>query len=269
MDRIKTTALIFIAAALFSSGPQAEPDKLQQILEGAHRSDSNKARDVYRHPAQTLQWLGLKDTMTVVEVFPGGGWYTEILAPYLRDNGAYYAAGFDKDSSVKFLREGAARFNQKLEAEPSLYDKVLMTVLAPPDKTTLAPAASADMVLTFRNVHNWMDAGTDEAVFRAMFRALKPGGTLGVVEHRQPADKPQDPKAKTGYVTEKYVISLAERVGFTFIDRSDINANPADTGDYAKGVWTLPPTLALGDTDKEKYLAIGESDRMTLKFRKP
>lgn len=269
MDRIKTTALIFVAAALFSTGPQAEPDKLQQILDGDHRSASNKARDVYRHPAQTLQWLGLKDTMSVVEVFPGGGWYTEILAPYLRDKGTYYAAGFDKDSSVKFLREGAARFNQKLEAEPSLYDKVILTVLAPPEKTAIAPANSADMVLTFRNVHNWMDAGTDETVFRAMFAALKPGGVLGVVEHRQAASTAQDPKAKSGYVTEEYVISLAKRVGFAFVDRSEINANPSDTRDYPKGVWTLPPTLALGDTDKEKYLAIGESDRMTLKFRKP
>ncbi len=253
------------------AGAHAEPqsEKLQQIVAGEHRSADNKARDVYRHPVETLTWLGLRDDMTVVEIFPGGGWYTEILAPFLRDKGKYYAAGFNAESHSRFMRESVQQFKDKLAGSPALYDKVVITVLDPPGKTEIAPKGSADMVLTFRNVHNWMAAGTDEAVFRAMYDALKPGGVLGVVEHRGDPNKPQDPKAQTGYVTEQYVIDLAKKVGFNFADRSDINANPKDTRDHPKGVWTLPPTLRMGDTDKEKFLAIGESDRMTLKFIKP
>ncbi|MDR2878057.1 MAG: methyltransferase [Chromatiales bacterium] len=244
-------------------------DKLEHIIAGDHRSAENKARDVYRHPLETLQWFGLRDDMTVVEISPGNGWYTEIIAPFVKDSGKYYAAGFDPNSSVDFLRKGAQRFNEKLKASPKLYGEVTTTVLAPPDQMDIAPAGSADLVLTFRNVHNWLAAGTAADVFTAMYRALKPGGTLGVVEHRAAAEKPLDPKAASGYVAEEQVMALAKEAGFEFVDRSEINANPADTKDYAEGVWTLPPTLRLGDKDREHYLAIGESDRMTLKFVKP
>lgn len=243
--------------------------KLERIVAGEHRTAENRERDVHRHPVETLRWFGLREDMTVVEISPGGGWYTEIIAPFVKGSGTYYAAGFDPDSSVEFFRRGAQRFAEKLEASPELYGEVVTTVLAPPGQMDIAPAGSADLVLTFRNVHNWMAAGTADDVFAAMYRALKPGGTLGVVEHRAAPGQPLDPKAASGYVGEEQVIALAKSAGFEFVDRSEINANPADAKDHPEGVWTLPPTLRLGAQDRERYLAIGESDRMTLKFVKP
>jgi len=241
---------------------------LNKLLTGDHRSAENKARDQYRHPVETLTFFGIKPDMTVVEIFPGGGWYTEILAPFLKDEGKYYAAGTDPDSSSKFAREAAKRFKEKMDAD-EIYSKVNITVLAPPDKATIAPAGTADMVLTFRNIHNWMGGGYADDVFNAMYKALKPGGTLGVVEHRGNPKIPQDPEAGSGYVNQDHAIKLAEKAGFKFVASSEVNANPRDTKDYKKGVWTLPPTFTLKDKDRDKYLAIGESDRFTLKFIKP
>jgi predicted methyltransferase len=247
---------------------QATDAKLQQVINGDHRSADNSARDQYRKPFETLNWLGIKDNMTVVEITPGGGWYTEILAPYLKENGSYYAAGFDGKNGASWAKRAVKRFNDKLAADPAHYGKVNVTVLAPPSNTEIAPAGSADMVLTFRNVHNWMAAGTSDAVFNAMYRALKPGGTLGVIEHRgNPAVK-QDPKAKSGYVNEAYTIAMAEKAGFKLAGKSELLANAKDSRNHPKGVWTLPPRLRLGNEDKAKYLAIGESDRMLLKFVK-
>jgi predicted methyltransferase len=242
---------------------------LQAAIAGAHRSDADKARDNYRHPQETLSFFGLKDNMTVVEVTPGGGWYSDILAPFLKERGTYYAAGFDPDSEVEYMKKGAQRYKEKLAAKPDVFGKTKVTILSPPSKTDIAPEGSADMVLTFRNVHNWMANDQAAEVFNAMFKALKPGGVLGVVEHRGNSTTPQDPKAASGYVREDAVIKLAENAGFKFEGKSEINANPKDTKDYAQGVWTLPPVLRLKEVDKEKYLAIGESDRMTLKFVKP
>jgi predicted methyltransferase len=242
---------------------------IQQILDGDHRSERNRARDKERHPLDTLLFFGIRPSMTVVEIFPSSGWYTEILAPLLRGQGKYYAAGFDAASHTAFFRRSVEEFNSKLAQRPDLYDQVVVTELAPPAKTAIAPPGSADMVLTFRNVHNWMKDGAAEAVFAAMYTALKSGGILGVVEHRGPGDKPQDPRAGTGYVREDHVIDLAKKAGFVLLAKSDINANAKDSKDYPRGVWTLPPTFAAGDTDKAKYAAIGESDRMTLKFQKP
>ncbi len=242
---------------------------LRSVLEGEHRSDKHKARDQYRHPIETLSWLGIKDDMSVVEIFPGGGWYSEILAPFLKDSGIFYAAGNDPDSNVKFFRKSAKRFKEKMESNKEAYGKVKITVLAPPDNTDIAPEGTVDMVLTFRNIHNWMKGGYADNVYSAMYKALKPGGILGVVEHRGNPQTEQDPKANSGYVNQDYAIKLAEKAGFIFVDSSEINANPKDTKDYPKGVWTLPPTLSLGSEDRDKYLEIGESDRMTLKFKKP
>lgn len=273
---LSTCAIALLVLLAFSPSPAARQEgdeqtraALQRIVAGEHRSEANKKRDVYRHPVETLTWFGIRDDMTVVEIWPGGGWYTEILAPFLKEKGKYYAAVFDSESDVPRIRQGVQRFKDKLAANPDLYGAVTVTELAPPKKLDIAPEGSADMVLTFRNVHNWMSNGYAEEVFKAMYRALKPGGILGVVEHRGDPAVPQDPKAASGYVTEAHVIELAEGAGFAFVDRSDINANPKDTKDYPQGVWTLPPTLRLGDVDRDKYLAIGESDRMTLKFRKP
>lgn len=243
-------------------------DTLKTILVMDHRSAQNMARDQYRHPVETLTFFGIEPNMTVVEIFPGGGWYTEILAPFLKDEGKYYAAGTDPNSSSRFSREAAARFKEKMDAN-EIYSKVNISILAPPDKTAIAPEGTADMVLTFRNIHNWMAGGYADDVFKAMYKALKPGGTLGVVEHRGNPEIPQDPKAESGYVNKDYAIKLAEKAGFKFVADSDVNANPKDTKDYEKGVWTLPPTLTMKDKDRDKYLAIGESDRFTLKFIKP
>ena len=243
---------------------------LQAAIAGAHRSEADKARDKYRHPLETLTWFGIKDNMTVVEVWPGrGGWYTDILAPFLKERGTYYAAGVDPQSSVEPRRIAAKSFKDKLAANTVVFGGVKETILSPPTHVDIAPEGSADMVLTFRNVHNWVADGQAEVVFKAMHRALKPGGILGVVEHRANATVPQDPKAASGYVREDVVIKLAEDAGFKLAGKSEINANPKDTKDYSQGVWTLPPVLRLKDVDKEKYLAIGESDRMTLKFVKP
>lgn len=261
--------LAFLATpAIASDTTQAVDQKLQLAIAGDHRSEANRARDPYRKPLETLSWLGIKDNMTVVEITPGGGWYSEILAPYLKDNGTFYAAGFDGEHGANWARRAARRFSDKLAADPANYSQVNVTVLAPPNKTDIAPAGSADMVLTFRNVHNWMSAGTDAAVFNAMFRALKKGGTLGVVEHRGNPEVAQDPKAKSGYVNEAYTIAMAEKAGFKLVEKSELLSNAKDSRNHPRGVWTLPPRLRLGDKDKAKYLAIGESDRMLLKFTK-
>lgn len=266
LSAILPLALPGVAPAVADDATEAA---LKAVVAGKHRSEANRARDPYRHPVETLSFFGIRDDMTVVEIFPGGGWYTEILAPFLHEKGTYYAAGLDPESSSEFARRTARAFQDKLAANPELYGKVQVTVLAPPDKTAIAPPGSADLVLTFRNIHNWMAAGTADQVFAAMYKALKPGGILGVVEHRGNPKVPQDPKAESGYVNEDYAIKLAEKAGFRLVAGSEINANPKDTKDYPKGVWTLPPTFAMKDQDREKYRAIGESDRFTLKFVKP
>jgi len=243
---------------------------LEQIIAGDHREPANKARDRYRHPLQTLTFFDIKPDMTVVEILPGGGgWYMELLAPYLRDHGTYYAASYDQDAKKKYFRRNIKRFNDKVNARPDIYGKIIVTEFAPPDKLEMAPQGSADRVLTFRNVHNWMGNDAAAEAFTSFYRVLKPGGILGVVEHRARADQPQDPKAKSGYVREDYVIQLAEAAGFELLAKSEINANPKDSKDHSKGVWSLPPSLRGGERSKEAYQAIGESDRMTLKFIKP
>jgi len=243
---------------------------LQQAIAGTHRSPEHKNRDPYRHPLKTLSFFQIKPDMTVVEIWPGGeGWYTEILAPYLNPKGTFYAAHFSANSDIPYFSTNLQKFNTKIKAQPDIYSNINVTTLNPPKELNIAPKGSADAVLTFRNVHNWMKSGQAKNVFTAMYDALKTGGTLGVVEHRAPANTKQDPKALSGYVTESYVISLAEKAGFKFVAKSEINANAKDTSNHPKGVWTLPPSLRLKEQDRDNYLAIGESDRMTLKFVKP
>ena len=242
---------------------------LTQALAGPQRSAGNRARDVYRHPLDTLLFFGIKPGMTVVEVWPGaGGWYTEILAPLLAENGKLFAAQMPAAPGNEFVTAALKAFGDKLAAQPDVYGKVAVTSLGA-DVDAIAPPGSADMVVTFRNVHNWMNLGFAPAAFAAMFKALKLGGILGVVEHRGNPAKPQDPRAGTGYVNEEYAIELIKAAGFDFVARSEINANPKDTKDYQQGVWTLPPDYRLGNRDRAKYEAIGESDRFTLRFRKP
>lgn len=204
--------------------------------------------------------------MRVVEIWPGGAWYTEVLAPYLQDSGQYVAANWDPDSDIGFVAKAVQGYKDKLAEHPELYGNAQMTVLMPPQSWDLGPAESADMVLTFRNIHNWMPRGYAEEMFVRIYAVLKPGGTLGVVEHRGKPGVEQDPKAASGYVSQDYAIAMAEAAGFKLVKTSEINANPKDTKDYEKGVWTLPPTMRAGDD--EKWREIGESDRFTLKFVK-
>ena len=273
MRRIfRTLALVAVLTPAFAQFAAADdtPDaKLQQIIAGPQRSPAALARDESRHPYELLHFFGLSEGQTVVEIWPGGaGYWTEILAPYLHDKGRYYAAvGESETGSEETLKSNAA-FAAKLAASPAIYDKVVTTEFGG-DRHEIAPPGSADLIVTFRNVHNWMADHDAEAAFRAFFRALKPGGVLGIEEHRGSPDRPQDPEAKSGYVRQDYVIALATSAGFRFAGSSEVNANPKDTKDYPEGVWTLPPTYRLGDVDRAKYQAIGESDRMVVKFIKP
>jgi predicted methyltransferase len=241
---------------------------LDNILAGSHRVGENSARDRYRHPKETLLFFGIRPEMRVLEVWPEPGWYTEIIAPLVREHGKYYAAVIAADPQSKYVTERLSAYQQKLASQPALYGGVEV-VTFPSDGGDVVPPGSLDMVLTFRNIHNWMARDCAEAAFATAYKALKPGGVLGVVEHRGNPAVAQDPKAKSGYVNEDYAIRLIEGQGFRLEGESQINANPKDTKDYEQGVWTLPPTYRLGDTDREKYAAIGESDRFTLKFIKP
>jgi predicted methyltransferase len=265
-----STALL--ATAAFAA-PAAAPDTngvdaaLSQTLKGSGRDPANAARDQYRHPRETLEFFGLKPDMTVVELWPGGGWYTEILAPVLKDHGQLIAASLPESDPGEGAQ--ASRYLAKLKADPAMYGKVKVITFDPPGKMDLGPDGSADMVLTFRNLHNWQNAGQMDKALAAAFKVLKHGGVLGVEEHRAAAGKSVDQTSHFGYMPMDYVIQQAQQAGFKLVGQSEVNANPKDTKDYSKGVWTLPPTYALGDKDRGKYAAIGESDRMTLKFMKP
>ncbi len=274
---VAALALLLQACAAAPVAPGAPPESdaatlalLDAAMAGDHRSDANRARDIYRHPKETLAFFGLRQDMTVMEIWPGGGgWYTEILAPVLRDRGRYLAAQWDPAMDNAFIQNSLKAYRDKLAARPDVYGKVEIVALQYPSAMTPVPPGSVDMVLTFRNIHNWMPREAAGPMIDAMYAALKPGGILGVVEHRAGTAAPQDPKAASGYVREDYAIALIEAAGFELLGRSEINANPADTKDYEQGVWTLPPTLRLGDAERDRYLAIGESDRFTLRFRKP
>jgi predicted methyltransferase len=246
-------------------------DLLQATLDSAHRAESNKQRDAYRHPAETLDFFGVSESMRIVEIWPGRGWYTEILAPWLKQgDGELIAAGFAADTSSAYRQTIRQEYNAWLEASPQLYDEVVITEFGPETSWQFAEPASVDAVLTFRNVHNWVQGEFADQAFSAIFDVLKSGGILGVTDHRAKPDTSLAIMKKSGYLTEEYVISLAEKAGFVLEDKSEINANPADTADHPNGVWTLPPNLRVDDeSDKAKYQAIGESDRMTLRFRKP
>jgi predicted methyltransferase len=243
----------------------ASAKALENAVSGVHRTAKNKARDQYRHPIETLSFFGFTPSMTVVEITPGGGWYTEILAPALKGTGKLYGAHYPDTGEDNYYSNSRKKLVKKL-ASDVVFSEVVLTDFTPRQESTLAPQGTADLILTFRNLHNWKDAGVDQ-VFKDAFNALKPGGILGVVEHRLPIGVSLE-EAK-GYVSEVKTIKQAKVAGFRFIGSSEINANAKDLAIYPKGVWTLPPSLALEDKNKAKYLAIGESDRMTLKFVKP
>jgi predicted methyltransferase len=261
---LRQTLFALTAAVMLTAPAMAGP--FDAALAGAHRSDANKARDKYRHPAETLAFFKVEPNMTVVEISPAGGWYTEIIAPALKDKGQYIGAHNNPAASAG-AAAGARKFADMLAARPDVYGNAKVSAFGK-GSYDIAPAGTADRVVSFRNVHNWHMAGFAPEAFKAFYTALKPGGMLGIVEHRLPEDKPDDLMKSSGYMKVSYIKKLAEDAGFIYAGASEINANPKDTKDYPKGVWTLPPNYAEGDADRAKYAAIGESDRATLRFIK-
>jgi predicted methyltransferase len=264
--------LAFLASAVFAGAataatPAAPDPALSAAVADPGRTATFVARDKARHPAEELAFFGIKPAMTVVELWPGGGYWTEILGSYLAKGGGTYYVALNAPGDAE-EDKGVERWRSRMAAEKSRLGTIHETTLGP-DNFEIAPAGSADLVLTFRNLHNWMDGGYAEKALAACFKALKRGGILGIEEHRGRSDRPQDPKAKDGYVRQDYAIALAKKAGFVLAGSSEIDANAKDTKDWVDGVWTLPPTLSQGDKDRERYVAIGEADNFVLKFRKP
>ena len=260
----------FLLAAVlaFPALPAQAQDSLAKLLSAPHRSERNVVRDPFRHPVESLVFFGVRAESVVVEILPGsGGYYMELLAPFLQARGRYIAANRD-ETAVSPYKEDHQKLLDRLKAEPALYGKVVVTKFNA-GLHDIAPPGSADFVLTFRNLHNWIERGEVEGALRAFHKALKPGGVLGVVDHRGRTDQTQEAQMKSGYVREDYAIAIIEKAGFRLASRSGVNDNMKDTKDHPEGVWTLPPTYRLKDQDRAKYAAIGESDRFTLRFVKP
>ncbi|SAK98930.1 hypothetical protein AWB77_05910 [Caballeronia fortuita] len=254
-----------------ASSRQVSAASLDAAIAGPQRADKARARDVYRHPKETLQFFELAPTQTVLEIAPGGGWYTDILAPYLHGAGQLYEAQYLSTSADLAAEDSDtdAAYRRKLADAPAIYGNVVVGTLHAGRFIGFDAHERFARVLTFRNIHNWIKDGQVDANFDAFYDALKHGGELGVEEHRARPGTSVQQMIDTGYVTEDYVIERAKAAGFVLVARSEINANPKDTKDYPNGVWSLPPTYKGGDADRARYAAIGESDRMTLRFVKP
>lgn len=266
MKKMLTLAAIILSSVGMPALAQHNHD-LMMAVEAPNRSAENKVRDVYRHPYETLEFFGIKKNFTVLEMWPGSGWYTEILAPYLKAEGKLIAATYDRSDNppAAYMGNAVKNFDLFLESDP-VYSDIVVSEQVSERVSEIAPAGTVDAILDFRNAHNWIPAGADNIIM-AWHKALKPGGIVGIVDHRRGADEAFQPG--TGYIHEQQLIDLMTKHGFALEARSDINANPADTKDYPGGVWNLPPTLrGVSDTDRLMYLDIGESDRMTLKFVK-
>ena len=242
---------------------------LSEAASGKHRSAKNIARNDFRNPVKTLDFFQLSEEMIVVELWPGSsGWYTEILAAYLKDNGLLYTANFDGSTGLDYFEKGARRFQEMLNSNSSIFEKVVNLPLMPPKEIPSIQPGTVDLVVTFRNMHNWLMRGMEEEVLLFVHSVLKPNGIFGVVAHRSKNDQLGRSGASTGYLGQTFVIDLVESSGFKLVEVSDINSNFKDSTDHPKGVWTLPPRFRLGDESKEHYNKIGESNRMTLKFVK-
>jgi predicted methyltransferase len=261
------------AAADETAARNAHLDPMDAVLAGDWRDPANTPRDAWRHPRETLAFFGVGPSQRIVEISPGGGWYTEILAPLARGKGSYTGVINDpakagSERATEYYAKNNQKLRDKLAARADVYGNATLLEIDP-KAPVIGEPGSADVVLTFRNVHNWVNDGSEAAMFKAFFDALRPGGVLGVVEHRAAAGKTMDEVKDSGYLPEDYVIGLATAAGFVLEEKSEINANPADTKDHPNGVWTLPPGNNHEEADKAKYAAIGESDRMTLRFVKP
>lgn len=264
--RIASLVAAFVLGASGMAASAAADPALSAVVADPSRTPTFVARDKARHPVEELEFFGIKPDMTVVEIWPGGGYWTEILGPYLAKHGTYYAALEPPNSDE--TKQGNAKWHARVAELKDRIGTVHETTLGK-DHYEIAPPGSVDLVLTFRNLHNWMDGGYVEQALAACFTALKPGGILGIEDHRGRNDKPQDPRAQDGYVRQDYVIALAKKAGFVLVSSSEIDANPRDTKNWVDGVWTLPPTLSQGDKDRAKYVAVGEADNFVLEFRKP
>ena len=268
IPRVAAAAAGIIALAASIIAPAAAPDAgLTAAIADPGRTANFVARDKVRHPAEELAFFGITPKMTVVELWPGGGYWTEILGAYLAKGGGTYYVALNAPGDAE-EDKGTERWRARMAAQKGRLGTLHETSLGA-GHFDIAPPGSADLVLTFRNLHNWMEGGYADQALAASFKALKPGGILGIEEHRGRDDRPQDPKAKDGYVRQDYAIALAKKAGFALVGSSELNANPKDTKDWVDGVWTLPPTLSQGEKDRARYLAIGEADNFVLKFRKP
>ena len=267
---IKLIAVFSVGFLLYPTTVQSAPKQPTKFeINNTYRTPAEIARDKYRHPVETLSFFGVKPNHTVVEIWPDSGWYTQVIAPSLKQQGQYIAAQYPQNSNSRSHSLTQAKFKNKFTSRYRRYGQIVVTQFEPPRYVHLAPQGSADVVLTFRNIHNWMSANQQHNVFKAAFSALKPGGIFGVVEHRSKPGISYSKMIDTGYVSEAYVKKLAMAAGFDFVASSEINANPKDVKNHINGVWALPPTLINGERNKQRYLQIGESDRMTLKFIKP
>lgn len=272
-------ALAMVVTLLVTTAATARADEAAQhedpiwraVHDNPQRTRADRARDRYRHPVETLRFFGIRPDMTIVELHPGGGWYTRILAPLVREKGRWIGAEYDPDlfAPDSRFRKAMESFPERVRANPTLYGTNAGTGYVA--KGDYAEPGTVDMILGIRFMHNWIRNGIADRALEAAYRALKPGGVLAIVQHRAAEDDERDTLnlANNGYVKESTLTRMAVQHGFSLVARSDLNANPKDDHHHPRGVWTLPPTLALGEKDRAKYLAIGESDRMTLKFVKP
>ena len=271
---MRILALLALSLMLAPAASYGADNALGQAVSGDHRAQNRANRDAHRHPQETLEFFGIRSNMNVVEIWPGaGGFYSEILAPYLRDSGKLYAADFGPEPQApgrlaQAMKGWNQQYKDKLAAAPDLYDQVSVTHLQVGSNLEIAPAGSVDMVVTFRNVHNWLAWDQSEDILAKIHQSLKTGGILGVTDHRADPAVDEDPNARNGYVHQAQAIRLIEKAGFKLVATSEINSNAKDSKNHPSGVWTLPPTYARGDEDHDKYAAIGESDRFTLKFVK-
>ncbi|MDU0353676.1 methyltransferase [Paraglaciecola aquimarina] len=269
---LKSVLTISTLTFTLLSSSTAMADAISEAVGNEHRPAEHRLRDEYRHPQQTLRFFDIQPDMSVAEISPGGGWYSHILAPLLKDSGTYYAAHFYVyDGAPGYFERSLGGFKKKVASTPSL-ENTKITAFHQTKALDFAPAGTLDRVLTFRNVHNWYMQGGQEGIdnaFSSFYKALKKGGVLGVVEHKLPESYADSAQSKSGYMKQSFVVAAAEKAGFKLVAENPVNLNALDTADHEKGVWTLPPSLRLGEKDQAKYLAIGESSRMTLKFVKP